>query len=567
MNAPICTLFIGALLAATASCTDAAGDPDGGDAGGDAAAGGSEAAAGGSDSAVGGGEPSPTCDQADPEPGLVNVEQGPVRGYLDGGTYAFQGIPYAAPPVGDLRFRPPQEPGCYDAPLEAMAFGPSCAQGGTDDDGEVIVVGEEDCLTLNVWAPEGAEDLPVLFFIHGGGNASGGAAQEQLGVEMYNGRNLAKANDVVVVTINYRLGLFGYLAEDSLAAESDQGVSGNYGILDQLGALEWVRRNIEGFGGDPDRVTVFGESGGGVDVCVLLASPLAEGLFDGAIIQSAACVASTKEEIDAVSKDAIAALSCDEASDVGGCLREKSVEEMITMFPVGPGVPAQSSGRPETQAHVDGYVLPAAPDETIAAGNHNRVPTIVGVNADENGLGVPQMDQAAFDAAVLAFAGGNQNLASLVKQQYPIEEYGSYRNAYVQMTSDATFVCPSGRAADLLAANQTEPVYRYHFRRAFLNGSSAYATPGAFHGIELFFIFNHLDPIGYTAAPEEQDLADATGAYWADFARGQLAMSSPIAWPTYTTDDKAYLVLDAPITTETGGINSSKCAFWASLAP
>lgn len=371
-----------------------------------------------------------------------------------------------------------------------------------------------------------------------------------------------------MVTINYRLGLFGYLTHDSLAAESDESVSGNYGILDQLAALKWVQQNIAGFGGDPDRVTIFGESGGAVDVCVLLTSPLASGLFHGAIMQSGACVASTKEAIESVSNDAIAALSCDSASDVAACLRDTSMKDMIEMYPVGPGAGTHAAeGRPETQAHVDGHVLPMLPEEAIASGSHNHLPTIIGVNANENGLGVPAMDQAAFDAAVLAYAGGNQTLANLVKQEYTVDEYGTYRDAYVQMTSDATFVCPSGRAADLLAANQTEAVYRYHFRRAFLNGSPAYSTPGAFHGIELFFVFNHLGIVGYTAAPEEEQLALETGSYWADFARGALASSSPMAWPPYTTADRAYLVLDAPISTELGGINSDKCDFWKSLNP
>ncbi|HHH29778.1 MAG TPA: carboxylesterase family protein [Polyangiaceae bacterium] len=525
-------------------------------------------ACGGSDAAeqpptgTGGGGDAPPCGSVASEPGLVNTEQGPVRGKLDGDVWGYQGIPYAAPPVAELRFRPPTAPACHDGILEANAFGPMCPQVGRDDEGAVIARGDEDCLTLNIWAPENADQRQVLLFIHGGGNVQGSANWEPFpGLSLYHGKDLAEATGAVVVTINYRLGVLGYLKDAALAAESEHGVSGNYGILDQIQALTWVRDNIAGFGGDPERVTIFGQSGGAVDVCVLLASPLAAGLFHGAIMQSGACVSEADSSIDAVSQDAIAALGCEGAPDVAACLRDVPAEDVILSFPLDPET---AGSRPDMQAHVDGWVLEATPLETIANEQHHAVPTIVGVNGDETGLGAPQMDQASFEATVLQLAKGSQALASAILDAYPVADYGgSYRDAWIALSSDMQFVCPSREAASTLAAHQQEPVYRYHFTRGFT--SPQLASAGAFHGIELFFIFDKLGWGSHKAPEEETALASDVGAYWSAFAGGNLGDVGPVAWPTYDQKTHDYLVLDVPVQAASGGIRTAQCDFWASL--
>lgn len=212
------------------------------------------------------------------------LDSGPINGVQEGGVWVYKGIPYAAPPVGELRWKEPQPAEPWKEVRPCTEFGPACPQPSSDDQGGFMAVGEtsEDCLYLNVWSPAETpgERLPVMVWIHGGAFRTGAGSQA-----VYDGVNLAE-KDVVVVTINYRLGPLGFFAHPLLTEESPNGSSGNYGLLDQVAALEWVERNIASFGGDPDNVTVFGESAGAMSICDLMASPLAEGLFDRAIVQS-----------------------------------------------------------------------------------------------------------------------------------------------------------------------------------------------------------------------------------------------------------------------------------------
>jgi para-nitrobenzyl esterase len=225
------------------------------------------------------------------DPTVVATSFGAIRGTSQGGVLTFKGVPYAAPPVGDLRWRNPAPHDCWTDARDANAFGNQCPQIRS-----ASVVGDEDCLTLNVWAPQGAASngaLPVMFFLLGGGNVQG-STSEQLanGTYLYDGAVLAQKGNAVIVTANYRLGALGFLAHPALTADAGQTTHGNYGIMDQIAALQWVQQNISNFGGDPARVLLFGESAGANDTCILLASPLGAGLFSRALMESPICALS-----------------------------------------------------------------------------------------------------------------------------------------------------------------------------------------------------------------------------------------------------------------------------------
>ena len=219
----------------------------------------------------------------------MEIQSGKIQGQLNGNVYEFLGIPFAHPPVEGLRWKAPVFPGAWEGIKNTTEFAPLCPQKTFEQgDTTATIQGDEDCLYLNIWTPTlDDNELPVMVFIHGGGNQQGGASQKVAGIYLYEGKNLAERGDVVVVTIQYRLGPLGFLVHPGLESESENGVSGNYAILDQILALKWVQNNISKFGGNPSNVTIFGESAGGVDVGDLLVSPLAEGLFHRAIIQSA----------------------------------------------------------------------------------------------------------------------------------------------------------------------------------------------------------------------------------------------------------------------------------------
>jgi para-nitrobenzyl esterase len=303
---------------------------------------------------------------------------------------AFKGIPFAAAPVGDRRWRPPAPITPRHGVQKATEFGPSCIQQqGTMDFYRAIAetFGQdpslvpdlgpfsEDCLYLNVWTSSWGEDelRPVMVWIHGGGNTAGSASEVY-----YDGARLAR-RDVVVVTFNYRLNVFGFLAHPALTAESEHGSSGNYALLDQISALRWVQRNIASFGGDPKRVTIFGESAGATDIAYLMSSPLARGLFHRAIMQSGGYGVSefrTLAEEEAVGEGLAAALDVGESDEVLTAMRAVCAEELhrvaVETYPAGFNAP-----------NVDGWVLPEAPAETFETGEHIRVPLMIGLNGHE----------------------------------------------------------------------------------------------------------------------------------------------------------------------------------------
>ena len=493
----------------------------------------------------------------------VAVEGGLVEGLRAGQAMAYRGIPYAAPPVGARRWTPPQPVPPWSGVRSAVSFAPPCPQ--TDSRGALI--GDEDCLRLNLWTPAGtmtSSRLPVLFFIHGGGHVQGSASVQLAdGTFLYDGGRLAAASQAVVVTAQYRLGALGFLAHPAFAAASPWGTAGNYGTLDLIAALQWVRRNVAAFGGDPRRVLVFGESAGAVETCMLLVSPLARGLFSAALMQSGGCKATSAAQAAQFAGEYAQAAGCAGASDVAACLKGLPVATVLATLPPEVSVVKPISGYGPV---IDGVVIPAVPMDLIAAGQHARVPLVVGANRDETGTEAAVIvTEAQYQAAVLALANGNAVLAAALLNAYPVAEYGSPRLAFTALTSDANFICPARRIARAAREGQTAPVYRYFFTHPPDNASPAARALGAVHGMELFYLFQVLDALSYRPSPGELELASFIGVSWRQLAAtGDPSPPGGPAWPRYRVEDDPFMELTTP--PEAGaGVRTRQCDFWDSL--
>ena len=501
----------------------------------------------------------PACPAPASDPGQVETTGGLVQGVPSGAGWAFFGLPYAEAPVGDLRLAAPEPRACREAAQLADTAGPRCPQLADD-----AVVGDEDCLHLNVWTPQAKlplppialEQLPVLFFVHGGGNVQG-ATTVPIGdgpAWLYDGARITERFDALVVTANYRVGALGWLAAEGLQAE---GPSGNYGLRDLLTALAWVRDNIEAFGGDPSRVLLFGESAGAVNTCALLASPAAAGLFSAAIMQSGGC--SDRALVDRM-PDHLALLSdlgCANAADLPACLRALDVADFpaLNADPISVGVAAGNPFGPVA----DGDVLPATPLDAITAGEHNAVPFVIGANDDEMAVSVPTLTESTYEALVQQVFGP---FADDVLAQYPVTDYPSARWAWIAVSSQAQFICPARRIAR--AAAPHGDVWRYHFTH--VPGGPAGLLNGSFHGLELGYVFQGLDAIaeetGYNPTPADAAIEQAMGSWWTAFASG--GEPDDLAWPAYdAATDRTLQIEEPPAAVD--GIYTANCDFWDSV--
>jgi para-nitrobenzyl esterase len=492
-------------------------------------------------------------------PGEIATTSGVVQGKIAGGTWSWQGIPYAAAPVGPLRFSAPVEPACWEGIRPTTGFGPACLQ--KTDGGEVI--GSEDCLTLNVWAPEtanGSSALPVLVFIHGGGHQQGSASQQLAdGSYMYDGQRFVERSSAILVTVDYRLGPFGFLAHPALTAERPE-KSGNYGMLDQILALRWVKNNIARFGGSPDRVLVFGESAGAVSTCRIVASPLAADLFSAAIIESGACVAKPLADAETNGVAVAEAVGCTDPSSAPTCLRGVGADTLIaTLSPL-----EGESLRQQYDGVIDGHALSDAPLALIESGQHNHVPLVIGTNTEEQGRNAPlTMTEEQYAEAVRAYAAslGAPALANALLSQYPTAAYSSPRAAYVALTTDIKFTCPARKALRAFDQGQTEPVYRYVFSHVADNVAPRVKALGATHGLELAFIFEILPNPG----PGDEIVTAAFNGYWSRLAasgdpNGQAALS----WPVYDQLTEAHLRFESPLEVASA-YRAAQCDFLAGL--
>jgi para-nitrobenzyl esterase len=516
------------------------------------------ACGGGGSSSDGGGAPRPPPATA----GLARTVCGDYQGTDRGGTWSFLGIRFAAPPTGARRWRSPELPACPTTTVAANAYAPKCPQLNRAT-GELE--GDEDCLTLNVFVPKASfanGRSPVMVFIHGGGNVIGSAREEvDPGRVLYDGASLAEATGNVVVTVQYRLGPLGWLVHPALDAEAPDARSGNYALEDLVAALKWVQRDIGAFGGNKDRVMIFGQSAGGLNVCALLATPAAAGLFDAALIQSGGCVADPRNKALATGATLAANSGCSTAADVAACLRSKTPAELLAALPP---VVSVSGGQAPYQPSVDGTLLPAAPIDQIRAGQHNRVPVVIGANADETGQDVPlTFSDAQYDAFLTA-TFQTPAVRAAVASLYSAASFGSSRKAYVALTSDLKFICPSGTMARTLVAAQSEPVFRYFFTE--VPDSPVSPAYGAFHGLELLYLFGALDVRGYAPTVAERALSLAMQRYWGSLAAtgAPVATGSP-AWTTFDPARDSHLVLEAASVRMADGVNTARCDFWRQL--
>lgn len=500
---------------------------------------------------------------AEKAPDVAFTERGPVRGEVSAVGRAFRGVPFAKAPVGNLRWRPPQRDStCWSGVRDAKAWGAVCphipqAQGVPFDAGAPIE-GNEDCLTLNVFSPSTASPdagLPVMVFIHGGGNTSGSTSEfAGQGVRVYDGTRLAKAGNVVVVTMEYRLGALGFLSLEPLDAQRDAGAAGNYGLLDQQAALEWVKRNIASFGGDASRVLLFGESAGAVDTCMQLAMPGSSGLFHRALIQSGSCHAPSLAARRMEGAKWLSGTGCSSASDVPACLRALSTEQVIRAFPV-PIVVGARKGEVSWGPTVDGVVLPKSPLEAMEAGTHSKVPLVVGANTEETNLTMPLITtDAEYRANVTALVG--LALADSVVSLYPVATYGTPRKALVQVTTDAFFGCQARLAARAAARGQAGiGVYRYLFARAPV------ALRGAFHGVELAYVFQKVSEYSATPSPVDLSVESQVLSLWTKFAAtGNPGMAGSTTWPAYATQETLLRIGDTASTVS--GWRTTECDFF-----
>ncbi|MEZ4587244.1 MAG: carboxylesterase family protein [Gemmatimonadales bacterium] len=469
----------------------------------------------------------------------------------------FRGVPFAAAPVGRLRWRPPEPHRPRSGPQAAREFGPACVQSNRLDGfsrGIAAAFGKadayrpapfrvsENCLFLNLWTgnldARGAP-RPVMVWIHGGSNIAGEGSSP-----LYDGRRLAERG-VVVVTLNYRLGVMGFLAHPGLTAESDRRASGNYGLLDQLAALGWVRDNVAAFGGDPSRVTIFGESAGSIDLLHLMASPLAAGLFHRAIAQSGAPMA------------ALPRRSAAEAEGVR--LAER-------LLPEGGADPEALRALPAEQVHraaealtgerrftagpvLDGWVLPDVTGRRFDQGHTVRVPLLIGSNAREMTtlryyLPAVEKTVAGYRSYLTGLLGP---LAERLLALYPAESDDAVEGALIDLTTDLYFTCPS-RFAARAVGRHGQPAWLYHFERVRPGGSAL----GAYHAAEISYVFDTREE-WLPGTEVDRRLSDAMMEYWTRFATtGDPNGPGLPDWPRHDPQADQHLVLGDRIAVGTG---------------
>jgi para-nitrobenzyl esterase len=468
-----------------------------------------------------------TASNASPAP-TVKLELGVLEGTRLGPREeitAFLGVPYAAPPIGGLRWKPPRPVSPWLGTRKAGAFGASCPQrpqGWLPD-----LPWNEDCLYLNVWTPRLSPDaaLPVIVWFHGGGNKAGRSEQTVLGPAL-------SRLGVVVVSFNYRLGPFGFLAHPALTAESEHHSSGNYGLLDQLQALEWTRRNISQFGGDPSRITVVGHSAGAFDICLLMASPLGRGMFQRAILESGECQS-------ALVRDRRAPLRYNALLESGEAEGQRLANDLHV--PDGPdalerlrSMPAAEilrvwSGDPKVRmdAVVDGWIMPEQPARVFADGRQTLIPVVVGSTADEATVfGHQGPTTVSQYRDYLAANTGKYSLQQF--QSYPATVDGDVAGQYLRLQNDLFGFGAYSLARAMTRAGQKAYVYLFSFV-----DTGKRVQLGAFHGEELMFLSDSF-PSDWKRGLAEATLGELMRAYWTQFAKtGNPNAPGLPYWPAY----------------------------------
>jgi len=488
------------------------------------------------------------------------TESGPVQGVNVSDGVQFRGIPYAAPPVGQLRWRPPHAPPAHAGTLDATKFSPACEQSLTSDPVS------EDCLTLNIFAPReatSASKLPVMVWIHGGGFISGSGRD-------FGASALVERGEMVVVTINYRLGYLGFLAHPALSRHDPHHVSGNYGILDQQAALAWVRRNIAGFGGDPAKITIFGESAGGQSVIDQLVSPTA-GKLSGAIAQSGAYMTTLPLLSDAEKSGQATAKSLGCPSQTRACLLALPAEKIAAALN-----PLTSLGA--VSPVVDGRILPLQPATAFAQGKFQKIPVINGSNHDEyrlfTGLArglehAPALTAKQYYADVKGLFGP---FAHKVAYEYPLKDFAIPDYAYAAILTDVAFACNTHLLSAQIARHTRVWEYELADPDAPVASGPAVAgfSYGSPHSADLSYLFPSYNvaafhPDGPPPLSSDQKVLRATIMdYWINLARhGDPAGPHSPAWPAFTNAAPAILSLVPPKPATTGSfLTDHRCGLW-----
>lgn len=456
------------------------------------------------------------------QPGQVKIEGGIIQGTVTDDLIIYKGIPFASPPVGDLRWKAPQPVEKWEGVKQTVQFAPAPMQGGNPASGK-----SEDCLYLNVWAPSKTpkEKLPVLVWIYGGGFSFGSTSDP-----VHNGEHLARKG-VVLVSIAYRVGQLGFLAHPELSAENPNKVSGNYGLLDQIEGLKWIRNNIAAFGGDPKKVTIFGESAGGISVSMLCASPLAKGLIHGAISQSGGSFGPTRpttypgENMKTLEQAEQAGLEY--ANRVGAAsiadLRKLDADKL----PMGMGM---GSAWPI----VDGYVIPDDQFKLYEAGKYNDIPVLIGYNSDE-GLSFPSgRTPVDFVTNVQRRFGP---FADSLLRAYPLTDNEVKRSAR-NLMRDAAFGWHTWSWARLQSKTGKSKVFLYYFdQHPVREEGSLHADHGTPHGVDVPFVFKNLDKNNPNTTQSDLDVSEIMATYWTNFAKnGHPNGESVNEWPAFSNE-------------------------------
>ncbi|GAB3431088.1 carboxylesterase/lipase family protein [Actinophytocola sediminis] len=497
------------------------------------------------------------------DPALVATESGAVRGTVSDTTRAFQSIPYAAPPVGDLRWRDPRPPAPWEGERDATNPAPACAQApGEVPDGSR----DEDCLYLNVTTPaKKSKKKPVIVWVHGGGFYMGASSN-------YPAQRVVEGGDVVVVTVNYRLGVFGFFGHPGLDG------SGTFGLADQQAAFGWVQRNIAKFGGDPDNVTIAGQSAGAISNCAHLTSPAAAGLFDKVIMQSGACdldwVRNAEfrgQPADAIYEplDRLERQGAQTAADLG-CQRADTdaTVECLRALPVDTLTPVLQK---YIQPAYGTSILPKNPADAIHTGRFHRVPVLTGQTRDETRLPTSMYDnfqypmsEETYDAVLTDTFGDDRQE---IEAKYPRAAYDSAALAWSAITTDSKWTCNQYQTSKGLAKHV--PVYHYEFADPAAPPLSPLppAMPmGSYHSSELWSLFN-LANIEPKLTDEQRHLSDQMIDYWSSFARKGNPNAAPgPRWPEFGSTDRSSRVLSlAPEGIAPMDLAAEhQCRFWES---
>jgi para-nitrobenzyl esterase len=463
------------------------------------------------------------------QPNQVKTELGIVQGTIEDSLRVFKGIPFAAPPIGDLRWKAPQPAAPWDTVLIATKYAPAPYQGGNPPSGK-----SEDCLYLNIWTPakSAKEKVPVLVWIYGGGFSFGSTSDP-----VHNGEHLARKG-VVLVSIAYRVGQLGFLAHPELSAESSGNVSGNYGLLDMIAGLQWIQKNIAAFGGDPNKVTIFGESAGGIAVSMLCASPLAKGLFHGAISQSGGSFGPTRpttypgENMKTLQQAEQAGIEY--AQKVGAAsvadLRKIEADKLPMGMGMGGAWPI-----------VDGVVIPDDQYILYQSGKYNDVPILVGYNSDEGASFSREKTPEEYIAAVKTRYG---KFADDLIKAYPAAETTVPKTAR-DLARDAAFGWQTWAWANLQAKTGKSKVFYYYFDQHpdYPEDSPRFGY-GSPHGQDVAYVFMHLDATNPETSKTDLEISEAMGTYWTNFAKyGDPNSSEVPRWPAFSSENPEVMVL------------------------